>query len=163
MKRFFILWVALPVRIVHGLLKLSGLILFVCSCSPAETPTVATLIPGAGVLYIPLSSTGSVSSMEVSYELERSTTSEVGWLGKMWCFHCGRRPLRLGSTSSWLNRAVGNPAIGQKDEAGDFLRAAAKRIVTPGLFRVECSTCYSEVMQSSIVWTTKHPDAIDTG
>lgn len=158
MKRFFILWAALHVRIAHGLLKLSGLILFVCSCSPAETQTVATLIKGARVLYTPLSSTRSVSSLEVSYVQERLITAGGGWLGKMWCFHCARRTLRLGSTSSWLNRAVGNPALGQKDEAGDFLRVAAKRIVIPGLFRVECFTCYSEVMQSSM-WSMSGPQS----
>lgn len=84
--------------------------------------------------------------------------------GKVWSFHHRRRPLRIGSASSWQDdRAVGNPALGQQDEAGDFLRAAAQGIVTSGLFRAECFSCYTEVTQSSIVWTVKHPDAIDTG
>lgn len=65
---------------------------------------------------------------------------------------------------SWQgNRAVGNPALGQKDEAGDFLRVAVQGIVIPGLFRVECFPCSTEVMQSSVVWTVKHPGAVDSG
>lgn len=143
MKRFFILWAALHVRIAHGLLKLSGLILLVGSCSPAETQTVATLIPGARVLYVLLASIGSASSLEVSYRQEGLTTVGGGWLRNVWSSHHGRRPLRIGSASSWQgDRAVGNPALGQKDEAGGFLRVAAQGIVTSGLFRVECFSCY---------------------
>lgn len=56
-----------------------------------------------------------------------------GWLGKVWSFHCGRRPLK----DRFSGKAVGNPALGQKDEAGDILRTAVWRSVTPGLFRVE--------------------------
>lgn len=51
----------------------------------------------------------------------------------------------------------GNPALEQKDKVGDFLRVAAQGIITPGLLRVECFSRYTEVMQSSIVWTIKHP------
>lgn len=65
---------------------------------------------------------------------------------------------------SWQgDRAVGNPALGQKDEAGDFLRVAVQGIVIPGLLRVERFPCSTEVMQSSVVWTVKHPGAVDTG
>lgn len=112
MKRFFILWDALHVRIAHGLLKLLGLILLVCSCSPAETQTVATLIPGARVPYVLLASIGSASSLEVSYVQVGSTTIGGGWLEKVWSFHRGRRPLRIGSASWQGHRAVGNPALG---------------------------------------------------
>lgn len=71
MKRFFILWAALHVRVVRALLKLPGLILLLCLCSPAETHTVATLIPGSRVLYVPLACKASASFLEVSYVQER--------------------------------------------------------------------------------------------
>lgn len=51
----------------------------------------------------------------------------------MWSFHRGRRALK----DRFSGKAVGNPALGQKDEAGDILRTAVWRSVTPGLFRVE--------------------------
>lgn len=59
------------VRIARALLKLPGLILLLCSCSPAETHIVATLIPGARVLYVLLACIASASSLEVSYVQER--------------------------------------------------------------------------------------------
>lgn len=87
MKRFFILWAALHVKIAHSLSKLPELILLVCSCSPAETQIVATLTPGAGVPCEPLGFIGSASSLEVSHVQERSTAFEGGWLGKARSLH----------------------------------------------------------------------------
>lgn len=87
MKRFFILWAALHVRIARSLSKLPGLILLVCSCSPGETQIVVTLTPGARVPYVPLGSVGSASSLEVSHVQERSTAFGGGWLGKARSLH----------------------------------------------------------------------------
>lgn len=95
----------------------------------------------------------------------RQPLKEAGW-GRYGVSTMGKkkRPLRIGSAGSWQgDRAVGNPALGQKDEAGDFLRVAAQGIVIPGLFRVERFPCSTEVMQSSVVWTVKHSGAVDTG
>lgn len=51
--------------------------------------------------------------------------------------------------------------MGQKDEAGAFLRLQSKELLPH--VSSECFSCYAEVMQSSVVWTVKHTDAIDTG
>lgn len=155
MKRLFILWAALHISIACGLMKVPGL---VCSCFPAETQTVATFIPDTRVPYIPLASIEAECSLEVSCVQEELTTVGGGCLASS---HSGRR-CGSGSASSWQgDRAVGNPSSGQPDKAGGFLRDAAQGIVAHGLFR-ECSSCYTQVMQSSIVWIMKHPGAIDT-
>lgn len=123
---------------VHGFSKLPELVLLVCSCSPAETQTVVTLIPGCGAVCI--LSSRSIYIFLGGLSCEEGLAGIVGGcLGKVWGFHFGSRLLKMGSASSWQGgRAVGNPALGQEGGADEIQKAAVWRSTTSGISRVKC-------------------------
>lgn len=164
MKRFFILWAALHVRPARSFLKLPGLILLVCSCSPAETQVVAALRCQSAIRIVGfhriciflggLPHAGEVEAFGGGWE-EGGEGMEFALLKK------ASENKFIQQLAGWQN--CRKSCFGAEGWSGWFPEVAVQGIVSPRLFRVECFSRYTEVMQSSVVWTVKHTDATDTG